>query len=768
MAAREQANGGRGGGPLARFNSWLLSVLNSGTAEAPRPVFDSNLETNVSGVYVAGDLAGAPVIKLAMEQGYDVAEHIASQPRGDGNQEDVYDVLIAGAGASGLNAALQAKERGLSCLILEKEKVASTIENFPEGKWVYAEPDSVPPKGKLWLDGASKEDLLARWNQIIRDHGLAVKTNEGVEQIEGTEGDFTVRSSQGNSYRARRVLLAIGQRGNPRKLNVPGEEREGVYHRLYGPKHYEDEDILVVGGGNSAVEAALTLADSNRVTLSYRRGEFSRLFKDNAEKLDEAVREGRITTVLNSEVTRFDDGEATLTVQGEDGEAEKTLRCHHAFVLVGAELPVKFLKKQNIRMEGEWTGNFWMSAGLVALALAGVAVWGGDTHGWSQAALGWLPRAVGPVFALLGVGGLLYAGIARTHRFAWLGFAFLICYAIYGAKVGSGSEFWPFRGWGYQALSLFGRPWAFWYTVLYTAVMTVFGIPAMIKWGFRHRDRYQIYRFASLLAFQWFFFFIVPEYLFQLAVQYEWVGQALANDPDFAGQAWRAYGIVYAWPLFFYTFFYDPHQVWVVWGVILAFGIVPVFSFFHGKRYCTWICGCGGLAETLGDRWRTLAPKGRTSVRWEKMNVVVLWAAFLVTGAMLLRDSVAFLREPALRSLSLYRVFADVWLVGIIPVALYPFMGGKVWCRYWCPLAKMMGVLSHRLKGRFQIASNEKCIACYQCSRHCQVGIPVMQHALKQEKFGNWNSSCIGCGICVTVCPMDVLSFKDPVDDSKA
>jgi NAD-dependent dihydropyrimidine dehydrogenase PreA subunit len=97
--------------------------------------------------------------------------------------------------------------------------------------------------------------------------------------------------------------------------------------------------------------------------------------------------------------------------------------------------------------------------------------------------------------------------------------------------------------------------------------------------------------------------------------------------------------------------------------------------------------------------------------------------------------------------------------VGIIPVTLYPFLGGKVWCRYWCPLAKLMGVLSHRLKGRFAIHANDKCIACYQCSRHCQVGIPVMRFALKQEPFGNWNSSCIGCGICVTVCPMDVLSF---------
>src|SRR5205807_9197958 len=146
-----------------------------------RPVLRANFESNVPGLYIIGDLAGAPVVKLAMEQGSDVAEHIAAKPDARGSDHDTYDLLVIGAGAAGLNAALVAQDSGLRVLVLEKNKIANTIEDFPEGKWVYAEPDSRPPKGKLWLDGASKEDLLGRWHQIIRDNSLNVRTEEGVE-----------------------------------------------------------------------------------------------------------------------------------------------------------------------------------------------------------------------------------------------------------------------------------------------------------------------------------------------------------------------------------------------------------------------------------------------------------------------------------------------------------------------------------------------------------------------------------------------------------
>ena len=235
------------------------------------------------------------------------------------------------------------------------------------------------------------------------------------------------------------------------------------------------------------------------------------------------------------------------------------------------------------------------------------------------------------------------------------------------------------------------------------------------------------------------------------------------GDPQFAEQGWRAYGIIYAWPLFFYTFFHDPHMVWVVWGVVLTFVVIPILVLFHGKRYCSWVCGCGGLAETFGDRWRHLAPKGKTSIKWEWMNLAVMILAAAITLGMLTRDTIGLIHQPTEWGLYVYRIFADVWLIGILPVTLYPFLGGKIWCRYWCPLAKLMGLMSTFYSkvgiSRFKIVANDKCIACNECSRNCQVGIDVMQYALKQEVLDNATSSCIGCGICVSVCPMDTLSF---------
>ena len=743
---------------LQKIKAHIEAVLGSGSTLQRRPALDAHKQSNIPGVYVIGDLAGAPVIKLAMAQGFEVVEHIAEKADARGNDPNVYDLIVVGAGAAGLNAALAAKERGLSCLLLEKEKIANTIENFPEGKWVYAEPDATPPKGKLWLDGAQKEDLIRRWHQIVRENQLEIHMEEGLKAI-AREKDGTLRvASEKQEYRARRVILATGQRGNPRKLKVPGEEREKVYHRLYSPKHYRGENILVVGGGNSAVEAALILSEQNKVYLSYRGGQFSRIFKDNERKLNQQVAVGKIELLLNSNVKEFGDTTVTLEVDRGGHQETRSLPYDHAFVLIGAELPVAFLKSLGLKLENEWTGSLWQPAALTLAALVGLWLFGGVS-------LHRIPAWAGAFITAGSLVALLVAGI-RGSRYAWLGLSFLAVYTVYGVKVGKGDEFWPYKNWGYEALSFFDRPWSFWYTVLYTTVMTIFGIQALKRWGLDRRDKFQIWRYASLLSFQWIFFFLIPEFLFQWAIRYEWVGHSLATDPAFAGQAWRTYGLVYAWPLFFYSFFYNPHQVWVVWGALLTFVIIPIFAVFHGKRYCSWICGCGGLAETFGDRWRHLAPKGKTSLRWEWMNLAVLIFAALVTVLMLGRDTIALFREPAKWGVTVYRLVADVWLVGILPVTLYPFLGGKVWCRYWCPLAKLMHLMSAvytRLGlSRFRIHANEKCIACSECTRYCQVGIDVMSYALKQEALDNRTSSCIGCGICVSVCPMDTLSFAKP------
>lgn len=751
-----------------RLKQFLVDILHSGSGPNERPFLKKHNESNIAGLYIVGDLAGAPVIKYAMAQGFEVVEHIATLPNAiGGSDRELYDVVVIGAGAAGLNAALQASEHGMRYVLLEKEQIANTIENFPEGKYVYAEPDSQPAKGKLWLDGATKEDLIKRWHQIIQANSLNVRTGEGVTGLERKGSIFYVKTPQA-TYRSKRIVLATGLRGNPRKLGALGEERERVYHRLYSPRKYKNENILIVGGGNSAVEAAITLSEQNQVYLSYRRGEFERIFKDNVRQLNEAIAAKRIEPIFHSNVTEFGEREATLTIAHGGLQETRKIPYDHAFVLIGAEAPRDFLKSLGLKMENEWEGSLTRAVVLTVLGFLGLSIFGASLSGHANflgVNLPDLPGWFGGLLWALSLGNLIFFGM-RGDRFAWLGLSFFVWYTIYGAKIGAGEEFWPYKDWGYKFLSLLDRPWSFWYTVLYTALMTFFGLQALKRWGLDRKDKFQIWRFVSLISFQWVFFFLIPEFLFQTAVNYQWVGEKLASDPTFAEQAWRSYGLIYAWPLFFYTFFYSPHQVWVVWGVLLTFVIIPIFVLFHGKRYCSWICGCGGLAETFGDRWRHLAPKGQKSIQWEWMNLAVLIFAALVTLLMLLKDVYNALTGAAELGISLYRIYADVWLVGILPVTLYPFLGGKVWCRYWCPLAKLMqleSALFAKLKiGKFKIVANDKCIGCYECSRNCQVGIDVMSYALKQQVLDNATSSCIGCGICVTVCPMDTLSFGKP------
>ena len=743
----------------SKLKQQIVSTLHSGNSQFERPYLKKHNESSISGLFIVGDLAGAPVIKYAMAQGYEVIEHIASLPGAIGGPDrSLLDVVIVGAGAGGLNAALQAQERGLRYVLIEKEQIANTIENFPEGKWVYAEPDSQPPRGKLWLDGASKEELTRRWHEIVQENHLDLRTDESVLRCEKQDGIFNVTTTK-VQYRSKRVVLATGQRGNPRRLEIPGEEREQVYHRLYSPRKYKNENILVIGGGNSAIEAAVTLSEQNHVYLSYRGNEIRRAFKDNHRKLDEAVAAGRIELLLNSTVKEFGKKESVLRIARSGQDEIQNLPYDHAFVLIGADIPREFLKSLGLKMENEWEGSLLRVTALTIFALFGLWIGGGRTN-W--AAIESIPSWSGWLVSAVALGALVQFG-RKGDRFSWLGLSFFVWYTVYGVKFGKGEEFWPYRDWGYKLLSFFDRPWSFWYTVLYTTLMTVFGVQALKRWGLDRKDKFQIWRYVSLISFQWVFFFLVPEFLFQSAVKYQWVGAKLASDPTFAEQAWRSYGIVYAWPLFFYTFFYNPHEIWIAWGILLTFVIIPILVLFHGKRYCSWICGCGGLAETFGDRWRHLAPKGKTSVRWEWMNLAVLVAASVVTLLVLAKDTYAAVTGPANFGIQWYRLIADVWLVGILPVTLYPFLGGKVWCRYWCPLAKLMQMQSHLFSklrwSRFKIVANDKCIGCYECSRNCQVGIDVMSFALKEDSITNANSSCIGCGICVTVCPMDTLSF---------
>lgn len=319
-------------------------------------------------------------------------------------------------------------------------------------------------------------------------------------------------------------------------------------------------------------------------------------------------------------------------------------------------------------------------------------------------------------------------------RLLYMIVVFVFVYCVYAVR----SHMWPFFYLPYEKYYFLSLPPSFWYAFIYTLLVIGFGIPAYRRWALH--DVYQKWRYACLFFFQAVFFFFIPEVFARFILKW----------PDYG----RTYQLAYAWPLSWNTFFDHPLFFYILWGIVLSFVIIPLLVRWHGVRYCSWICGCGALAETLGDRWRHLASKGEKARKWEVAGTFILVAAIVITlGALFDLWGSRVLR-------SCYSWIVDFALVGLIPMALYPFLGGKIWCRYWCPLAKAMHLLS-KWYGKLKISASDKCVQCELCNKYCQVGVDVMKYAKESKSFSNKSTSCIGCGICITVCPGKVLKFGD-------
>lgn len=204
--------------------------------------------------------------------------------------------------------------------------------------------------------------------------------------------------------------------------------------------------------------------------------------------------------------------------------------------------------------------------------------------------------------------------------------------------------------------------------------------------------------------------------------------------------------------------------LWVGLGAFSSFVLIPLFVRFHGERFCSYLCGCGGLAETLGDMWRHLAPRGSTAQKLEIPGRIILLLAIPVT-LMILNDAWGFIQNEALTNTQRfatqwYGLMVDFWLASVVGVAFYPYLGNRVWCRFFCPLRAYMEKLAGWFS-KISLNANDKCIGCGECTRYCQMGIPVQKYAQKKMQIHNGNSACIQCGICVQVCPMEVLSIGE-------
>ena len=312
------------------------------------PELDEHFQTGVPGQYLIGEVAGKPLVKNAANLGRAVIEHIATELGEPSRVPGVLDVVIVGSGPGGLSAGLTCLKRKLACVVLEKEHViSSTVSRYPKGKHFMAEPSLAVNVSYLPVFDASKEDLVAAWQKVVAQTHLPVKLGEAVETVvRGDDGIFEVKTPVA-TYRGRRVVLATGLRGKPRLLAVPGANLEKVLSLLDDPADFAGEHVLVVGGGDSAVEGAMSLVDVGAtVTLSYRGDGFKRCKQGNQKRLAEMEARKAITVLLESNVKEFT-AEA-VRIKLKDGTTE-TVPNQHAFVLIGADTPVVWLEANNVR-----------------------------------------------------------------------------------------------------------------------------------------------------------------------------------------------------------------------------------------------------------------------------------------------------------------------------------------------------------------------------------------------------------------------------------
>jgi thioredoxin reductase (NADPH) len=309
------------------------------------PHVNQNFETNIQGIYIAGELGGMGLIKNSVEQGQQAIENMVARKKK--SVSDVLDVVIVGAGPAGISASLAAKKHGLSSITIEQDSLGGTVYTFPRSKVVMTSPMDLPLFGKVKLTDTSKDELLQLWRKVTSENGLLIKENTKVNDITPLQnGTFKLVTNTNEEYISNNVLLAIGRRGSPRKLNVIGEDLPKVAYRLLEPERISGKNIMVIGGGDSAIESALLLKDQNKVILSYRNDKFSRLKPKNKENVERAVADRSLTVMFNSDLISIGEKSVLLKFKEEINELENDL----VYIFAGGELPTQFLQNAGIEI----------------------------------------------------------------------------------------------------------------------------------------------------------------------------------------------------------------------------------------------------------------------------------------------------------------------------------------------------------------------------------------------------------------------------------
>jgi thioredoxin reductase (NADPH) len=324
----------------------ITMVMASPSMGANVPYLTPEFETTIKNMFIVGELGGLALIKNAINQGRECVDLIAKRMNAPGGRKastGVLDVLVVGAGPAGISASLRAMEKKLTYLTVDEGEIGGTVAKYPRQKLVMTSPVEFPTYGKFKKTELSKEELLAFWQKVLQRADFKFKQGEKVEDIKkGEDGVFTVTTAKGQ-YKANAVILALGKTGSPRKLGVKGEDLPNVMYRLIEADHYVHKKILVVGGGDSAVEAAMGLGHQvgNQVTLSYRKEAFARIKERNSQRIEESARKGKVKVVFNSAPVEFKEKSVIMEIAGKTEEIPND----YVWIFAGGEPPTAFLKK---------------------------------------------------------------------------------------------------------------------------------------------------------------------------------------------------------------------------------------------------------------------------------------------------------------------------------------------------------------------------------------------------------------------------------------
>ncbi len=742
-------------GLISRYTQWLHGRWPAGRVEK-LPVVNGDGSTRIPGLYVSGDLTGIPLLKFSLDTGARVATLIATDStlRSDGAGDTRLDLVIIGGGTSGMAAAVEARRRGLKFLALESTAPFSTLVNFPRAKPIFTYPREMTPAGSLQVHAKVKEPLVEEMLAQVAAAGIVTRASRA-ERVERRGDHLLVHLAGEEAIPARRVLVAIGRSGNYRKLGCAGEDLGKVTNRLHDPAEFKGKRALVVGGGDSALETAVALGRAGaKVTLSYRKAEFARPKPDNLAELKELEASGAIEIRLASQVVEIREGEVRL----REVAGESSVPNDMVFTLIGREAPLDFFRRSGVPIHGEGSPQGW-------LALAAFVVFIACLYDWKNT--GWLDGLLWSRMGFPGNVPELLAGLGPWWRAALADRSTLV---------------------GTLAVSMKSR--AFYYTVLYTLMIGAFG------WDRVRRRRTPYVRLQTLTLFlvQAIPLFLLPEVILPWMGYQGWfshgLGKSIADalfesyisPADYAARHWpewghpraywRAYGLILAWPLNVYNVFTaQPLWWWIGIGFVQTFVVIPLLIVRYGKgAYCGWICSCGALAETMGDRHRTRMFHGPA---WNRANM--LGQFFLACAGVLLALRVVGWIWPAswpaqhfdlllegknadhalVNPLS-YKWFVDILFGGLFGVAFYFKYSGRIWCRFACPLAALMHVYARF--SRFAIVpEKKKCISCNVCTSVCHMGIDVMNFANKGLPM--IDPECVRCSACVQSCPTGVLQF---------